>query len=100
MEHIKFKTKCPFNIQPKTNGESLEEMLRRLTANKEPIPENVPPIFTPQEDGIIPDYDIRSDRFDVAMDAQDKFSRSKIAQGAEKPDITESEDKQEPKAED
>lgn len=95
MKNLKFKTKCPFNIQPKTNGESIEEMLRRLTANREPIPDNVPPIYTPQEDGVVPDYDIRSDRFDVAMTAQDKFSRSKIAQGAEKPDLEEGEEKQE-----
>lgn len=71
---------------PTEKGESIEEMLRRLTANKEPIPQNVPPIYTPKADGVIPDYDIRADRYDVAMEARDKFAASKIAEGAAKGD--------------
>lgn len=68
-------------------GESIEEMLRRLTANKEPIPENVPPIFTPKSEGVIPDYDIRADRFDTAYEATDKFHASEIAKSASLPDV-------------
>lgn len=64
-------------------GESIEEMIRRLSANKEPIPQNVPPIYTPMKDGVIGDYDIRHDRFDTAYDATDKFSASETAKGAE-----------------
>lgn len=71
----------------KDNGESIEEMLRRMTTNKEPIPADVPPIYTPYKDGIIPDYDIRADRFDVAMQAQDKFAASEIAKGAAMGDL-------------
>lgn len=65
-------------------GESIEEMLRRLSANKEPIPANVPPIYTPAEEGVLGDYDIRHDRFDTAIVAADKFAASKAAKGAEK----------------
>lgn len=66
-------------------AESIEEMLRRLTANKEPIPQNVPPIYTAEKDGVIPDYDIRTDRFKIAGEAADKFAASDIAKSAEKP---------------
>lgn len=65
-------------------GESIEEMLRRLTANKEPIPNNVPPIYTPKEDGVIGDYDIRHDRMDTAYEATNKFAASEMAKSAEK----------------
>lgn len=78
-------------VTPTEKGESIEEMLRRLTANKEPIPQNVPPIYTPKADGVIPDYDIRADRFDVAMEARDKFAASKIAESAAKGDTGQSE---------
>lgn len=78
--------KTQIEVTPKDKGESIEEMLRRLTANKEPIPQNVPPIYTPKADGIIPDYDIRADRFDVAIEARDKFAKSKIAESAAKGD--------------
>lgn len=65
-------------------AESIEEMIRRLSANKEAIPQNVPPIYTPMKDGIIADYDIRADRFDAAYEACDKLAASDIAKGAEK----------------
>lgn len=53
----KYKTQmiCP----SKEEGESIEQMLRRLTANKEPIPQNVADIFTPKDEGVLPEYDIR-----------------------------------------
>lgn len=63
-------------------GESIEEMLRRLTYTKEPIPSNVPPIYTEEKDGVIPDTDIRHDRFDTAYEATDKFAASEIAKSA------------------
>lgn len=66
-------------------GESIEEMLRRLTANKEQPPQNVPEIYTDKKDGVIADYDIRTDRFDIAIEAQDKFSASDIAKAAGEP---------------
>lgn len=59
-------------------------MLRRLTANKEPIPNEVPPIYTPMDEGVLGDYDIRKDRFDVAYEAADKFAASDTAKAAEK----------------
>lgn len=70
---------------PTEKGESIEEMLRRMTANKEVPKEENPPIFTPLADGVIPDYDIRADRFDVAIKAQDKFTASDIAKAAGEP---------------
>ena len=70
---------------PTEAGESIEEMLRRMTRNKEVVKEENPPIYTPLADGVIPDYDIRADRFDVAMEAQDKFTASDIAKAAGEP---------------
>lgn len=76
-------------------GESIEEMLRRLTANKEPIPDNVPEIFTAREEGVIPDYDIRADRFEAAYNATNKFAASKIAAGANKGEVEQKQEAQE-----
>ena len=33
-------------------------------------------IYTAKEDGVLPAYNIRTDRFDVAMDAYDKITRA------------------------
>lgn len=71
-------------VVPTENGESIEEMLRRLTANKEPIPQDVPPMYTPMKDGVIPETDVRHDRFNTAYEATDKFAKSDTARSAER----------------
>ena len=35
-----------------------------------------PIIYTEKEDGVLPAYNIRTDRFDIAMDAYDKMTRN------------------------
>lgn len=81
--------KTQLHVTPTEKGESIEETLRRLTANKQPIPDDVPVIFTPAEEGVIGDYDIRHDRFDTAYEATDKFAASKTARSNERGEIEE-----------
>ena len=38
--------------------------------------DTAPIIYTAKEDGVLPAYNIRTDRFDVAMDAYDKITRT------------------------
>lgn len=35
-----------------------------------------PTIYTEKKDGVLPEYDIRTDRFEVAIDAMDKINQS------------------------
>lgn len=91
------KTKTQLRRVCTEKGESIEEMLRRLTANKEGIPQEVPAIYTPREEGVLADTDIRKDRFDVAMEAADKFAASDTAKAAEKAAEIESGQEVEPK---
>lgn len=77
----------------------LELKLRRLIESKEPIDENVtvPLVYTERKEGVLPAYDIRTDRFDLAimaMDAANKMRDAKRWQGTDAPDeITKSADK-------
>ena len=57
-------------------GESIETKCARITQNKEPITDTAPIIYTAKEDGVLPAYNIRTDRFDIAMDAYDKITRT------------------------
>ena len=91
MKRTTIYTQTQLHREPTEGGESIEEMLRRLTANKEPIPANVPPIYTPKEEGVMGDYDIRHDRFDTAYAASDKYAASKAAMSAAKGDKGEGE---------
>lgn len=85
-------SKSKISFTPTIEGESIEEMLRRITANKEPIPQNVADIFTPKDEGVLPEYNIRTDRFDLALDAKDKIEASKIAKAHEKAETKEEND--------
>ena len=58
-------------------GETIEAKVRRIMSNNEPISDQAPLIYTERKDGINPDYDIRSDRFDYALDAMSKIVKSK-----------------------
>lgn len=39
-----------------------------------------PTIYTEKKDGVMPEYDIRTDRFEVAIDAIDKINKSEASQ--------------------
>lgn len=68
------------NINNSTEGESLEDKVKRITNNKEPIKDGAPLIYTDKKDGVIAGYNIRTDRFDIAIDAMDIVHKSTIAQ--------------------
>lgn len=61
-------------------GEYLEEKVRRITETGEPIEDSAPIIYTERKDGVIPAYDIRTDKWDIALEAmmQVNDNRSKI----------------------
>lgn len=65
-------------------GESIEQKVERILRNKEPIKDGAPLIFTERKDGVQPEYDIRTDRFEVAVDAMDKVHKSEIAKREER----------------
>lgn len=61
-------------------GECLEEMLRRMVAGKEPIKATANLQYHDRKDGVLPEHDIRSDRFNFAMMAADKMHATTYAQ--------------------
>lgn len=62
-----------------TEGETIEIKVRRITEEKTPITDTAPIIYTNREDGVIAGYNIRTDRFDVALTAMDTVNKAKIA---------------------
>ena len=48
-----------------------------------------PTIYTEKRDGVLPEYDIRTDRFEVAIDAIDKINKSTANQVAKNKGETE-----------
>lgn len=66
------------NLQTElTEGERLECKIERMTENNEPIGETAPLIYTPRKDGVIAAYDIRTDKWDIALDAMSKVNKTR-----------------------
>lgn len=61
-------------IEENYQGESIEEKVRRIVEEKEPIKDGAPIIYTELKDGVRPEFDIRTDKWMIAMDAMDKVS--------------------------
>ena len=71
------------NINFSYEGETIETKVRRITESKEPITDGAPVIYTDRKDGTRPEFNIRTDRFDIALDAMDYVNRSRTAKRLE-----------------
>lgn len=60
-----------------TEGERLECKIERMTENNEPIGETAPLIYTPRKDGVVAAYDVRTDKWDIALDAMSKVNKTR-----------------------
>lgn len=60
-------------------GESIENKVRRITENNEPITDGAPIIYTNRDDGVLPAYNIRTDRWDIAQQAMDAVNQANLA---------------------
>lgn len=75
-------------------AEPLMFKMRKVMESKEPIEAVSPMIYTNKKDGVLPGYDIRTDRFEIAREAMGKVRRAEaesIAKRQETPKIAEPE---------
>lgn len=61
------------------SAESLEAKLRRVKSNGDAIKDKAPLIYTDRKDGVLPDYDIRTDKYEYLVEGYDKAAKSKRA---------------------
>lgn len=60
-------------------AESMVVKLRRIMEEKEPIDDVAPIIYTDKKNGVMKEYDIRTDRFDVALEAMGIMREAELA---------------------
>lgn len=68
-------------------AEPMEVKLRRATEEKKPIEAVAPMIYTEKSKGVIPEHDIRTDRFELAQKAMEKLNSVKFAETAKTEEI-------------
>ena len=71
--------KTNFDINDSVEGRSIEEKMRETTLNGQPIDSAAPLLYTDKKAGVLPEYDIRTDRWSIAQATVDKVVRSQIA---------------------
>ena len=73
-------------------GESIEKRVNRLVYNQESIGDGAPLIYTDRRNGVQPEYNIRTDRFEMAIESMDKVHTENLGKRVEmynpKPEIT------------
>jgi hypothetical protein len=67
------------NINTSTEGQTIEQKVRLLMENKEPIPAEKSLSYNESRSEILPANDIRTDRFELAVDVNDKLEKNRIA---------------------
>lgn len=55
-------------------GLNIETKVARMVSNEEPITDSVPLFYGSAKDGVRPEYNVRTDRFQIAMEAHEKIS--------------------------
>ncbi len=72
--------KTSLRVNKSYEGESIEHKINRIVNNKEPIKDGAPLIYTDRKDGVKAEYDIRTDRFEVALEAMGAVDKTYKAQ--------------------
>lgn len=57
-------------------GERIEEKVYRITTNKEVIKDGAPIVYTERKDGVRPEYNIRTDKSEIAVEKMDFIART------------------------
>lgn len=65
-------------------AETIEQKVFRIVNNKEPISDGAPRIYTERKDGVQAQYNIRTDRFEIAVEAMDKVAGTHRAKREER----------------
>ena len=76
------KTKGPkttLKVNKSYLAETIVQKINRILNNKEPIKDGAPLIFIDRSEGVLPALDIRTDRFEVAIEAMDIAQKGNIA---------------------
>lgn len=84
--------KTSITLNQSVEGETIEQKIERIVNNKEPLKDGAPLIYTERKEGIRPSTNIRTDRFEIAIDGMDKVSKSFQARREDRAKLGENKD--------
>lgn len=66
-------------------GEAIETKVRRLMETGEPIKDGAPLVYQERKEGVKPEFDIRSDKWEIAEGAMNMVAKAETAKGNKTP---------------
>lgn len=75
------------NVNDSEEGLTLEDSIARRLEGGEQVKMDAPLIYTDKVDGVQPAFNIRADRWELAIDALGKIEKSRQAKGDFKPEL-------------
>lgn len=78
MYKIKLPAKTTLTVNDCKEGETIETKVMRIMKNKEQIKDGAPKLFTERSEGVKPEYDIRNDKWETAIEATSIIANSHI----------------------
>lgn len=82
-------SKTTLKVNKMYEGETIEQKVHRVTTNKEPITDGAAIIYTERKDGVQPGYNIKTDKWEVAIDAMQKVTQNELAKRKARQEKTE-----------
>lgn len=89
-------TRGGLSINESSEAETIEQQIERMVTNKEPIKDGAKLLFTERQEGVRAEMNIRTDRWEVAIEATEKIARSYKARREERQKAKEEDGKTEP----
>jgi len=75
--------KGTLSVNNSTVGETIEKKIERILGNQEAITDGAPIIYTDRREGVKPETNVRTDRWDLALEGTEHITKSKIAKREE-----------------
>lgn len=85
MKKVSIPNGFGFRHIEEVEGETIEQKVRRIVDNNEPISDGAPLIYTERDKGVIAGYNVRTDKWDIALMAMDAVAKANIAKGKNPP---------------
>lgn len=83
MRKINISHRGLITVNKTVEGEMLESMIKRAVTEMTPIDDNAPIIYTPRKEGVKAEYNVRTDRMDIALEAATAYNEHYYGQRQE-----------------
>ena len=70
-------------VRKAVEGITIETKVMRITQDKTPITDTAPMIYTDRSAGVLPELDVRFDKWDAAVEGMDKVHKANLAKKLE-----------------